>query len=253
MQEYILYIGIDDTDILGGPGTGKVTKGLARCLEEHGLGRSLGVSRHQLLIDDRIRSTSHNSSKGLAFVTTHPESDFYTPSVNYMQGCFVEGADPGLCFCPADKINREILDYAVSAKKTLLRKEDAIQLAAQHRIFLRELGGDGGGVIGAMASVGLRAGGDDGRLVDLKGIKEIKGIITAGEVLARTDIVRVQDLNGNLLGRDELIDSRDWLRPSLVGGEPVLRVKPGLGPDGQPIWVPAELKFKDMIQEQKEP
>jgi hypothetical protein len=229
-----------------------VAKALAQCLTEHGLGKSLGVSRHQLLMDSRVRSTSHNSSKGLAMLTDRPESDFYEPAIKFMQSCFVEGSDPGLCFCPEDKMNQEIIDYAYSSKKVLLCKEDAINLAAKYKIFLKELGGDGGGVIGALASVGLRAAGDDGRVIDLKGIKEIKGIISAGQVLERTDIVRVQDMNGNLLRPDELIDSRDWLRPSLVGGEPVLRVKPGLDANGQPIWIPVERKFKDMIKEKKE-
>ena len=79
MCAHLIYIGIDDTDILGGPGTGKVAKALAQCLTEQGLGKSLGVSRHQLLMDSRVRSTSHNSSKGLAMLTDSPESDFYEP------------------------------------------------------------------------------------------------------------------------------------------------------------------------------
>jgi hypothetical protein len=251
MKAYVLYIGIDDTDVLGGPGTGRVAKGLAQSLVDLGLGKSSGVSRHQLLIDSRVRCTSHNSSKGLAFVTDRAESDFYDPCINFLNNCFVAGSDPGLCICPEDKINREIVDYSRSAKTRLLCKEDAQKLAAGYNIFLRELGGDGGGIIGALASIGLRAAGDDGRIVDLKGIKEIKGLLTAGEVLERTDIVRVQDINGNILNKDELIDSLDWLRPSLVGGEPVLRVKPGVGKDGKPIWIPAELKFKDMVKELK--
>jgi heterodisulfide reductase subunit A2 len=251
-SSYLIYIGIDDTDILDGPGTGQVAKALAQCLVDKGLGQSLGVSRHQLLMDSRVRSTSHNSSKGLAMLTDRPETDFYEPAIVFMKSCFVEGSDPGLCFCPEEKMNQEIIEYGYSSKKLLLCKEDAFRLAAKYAVFLRELGGDGGGVIGALASVGLRAAGDDGRVIDLKGIKEIKGVITAGQVLAQTDIVRVQDMQGHLLRDDELIDSRDWLRPSLVGGQPVLRVKPGQDKDGHPIWIPAELKFKDMIKEKKE-
>jgi hypothetical protein len=252
MDAYLLYIGVDDTDILGGPGTGKVAKGLVQALEAKGLGKSLGVSRHQLLIDSRVRSTSHNSSKGLAFLTESPESDFYTPSILYMQSIFVEGSDPGLCFCPEEKINSEIKDYGRSAKEKLLTKDDARSLAAKYQLFLQELGGDGGGIIGALASVGLRAAGDDGRIVDMQGMSEIKGLISVGEVLKRTALVRVQDINGNRLSQDEMIDSRDWLRPSLVGGEPVLRVKPGLTADGKPIWIPSELKFKDMLKQKSE-
>jgi hypothetical protein len=251
MSPRIIYIGIDDTDVLGGPGTGRVAKGLAQCLVEKGLVKSLGVSRHQLLIDKRVRCTSHNSSKGLALVTERPESDLYGPAIDYMKGCFVEGADPGLCICPEEKINSEILEYALSSRTELLCKEDAVRLAEKYGIFLRELGGDGGGIIGALASVGLRAGGNDGRLVDLRGIKEIKGLVSVGEVLDRTDIIRVQDIEGNFLKKEEMIDSRDWLRPSLVDGQPVLRVKPVTSQTGDKVWTSVELKFKDMLKDTK--
>jgi hypothetical protein len=245
----IIYIGIDDTDIEGGPGTGRVARGLAQALVEQCGVKSLGVSRHQLLIDDRVRCTSHNSSKGLALVTDRPEADLYEPSIHYMKSCFVNGSDPGLCICPEEKITPEIKKYAVSAKEILLSKEDAIELADKYHVFLKELGGDGGGIIGALASVGLRAEGNDGRLVDLQGIKDIKGIITVGDVLEKTGIVRVQDIHGNLLEKTELIDSLDWLRPSMIAGEPVLRVKPGPEKNGKPIWLGTEKKFKDMVKE----
>jgi hypothetical protein len=66
MSEKIVYIGVDDTDTLDSIGTGRVARGLAGYLENLGLGKSLGVSRHQLLVHDQIKYTSHNSSKGLA-------------------------------------------------------------------------------------------------------------------------------------------------------------------------------------------
>jgi hypothetical protein len=247
----MIYIGIDDTDMPGGPGTGRIAKGLAeRLVNQLGV-KSLGVSRHQLLIDSRVRSTSHNSSKGLAIITDRPEADLYEPAIDYMKSVFVEGADPGLCICPADRMDPEIIEYAAKCQTTLMTKEMAIDLAARHAIYLKELGGDGGGVIGALASVGLRAAGNDGRVVDLKGIKEIKGLITVAEVLAQTDIVRVQDTQGNTLGRGEVVDSRDWLRPSLVDGEPVLVVKPSVGSEGQRLWLGTEKKFKDMVKERE--
>ena len=40
----IVYIGVDDTDVIGSPGTGKVARGLAKLLTELGLAESLGVS-----------------------------------------------------------------------------------------------------------------------------------------------------------------------------------------------------------------
>ena len=244
----IVYIGVDDTDIIGSPGTGKVARGLASRLAELGLAESLGVSRHQLLVHPEVKYTSHNSSKGIVVKTFKPVAKLYQPCISYVESCFISGSDPGLCICPEGKVTREILSYGLSAEKVVLTKKDALALAAKRDIFLRELGGDGGGVIGALAAVGLRASGNNGRLVDVRGVRDIKGVVSVAEIKQRTDIVSVQDTNGRIFGDEEMIDSLDWIRPSLVGGRAVLRVKP-MRKDGREVWVPAEKRLK---QEHKE-
>ena len=246
----IVYIGVDDTDVIGSPGTGKVARGLAKHLADLGLAESLGVSRHQLLVHPQVKYTSHNSSKGLAVKTDRPVPELYQPSVSYVESCAVTGSDPGLCICPEGKVTAEILTYGLSAETVLLTKQDALALAAKHKIFLRELGGDGGGIIGALAAVGLRASGNNGRLVDTRGVRDIKGVVSVAEIKQRTDIVSVQDAQGRVFGDNELIDSLDWIRPSLVGGQAVLRVKP-IRKEGREIWVPAEKKLKEEHKEEE--
>jgi hypothetical protein len=240
----IIYIGVDDTDVIGSVGTGRVARGLAKCFTDIGLGTSLGVSRHQLLVDKRIQYTSHNSSKGLAFVTDQDADEFVLPALDYMKTCFLPGSDPGLCICSEGKINDEIIQFGQTAVKQVLRKQDAIKLAAKYKVFLKELGGSGDGIIGALAAVGLRAWGNEGRLVDLPGIHELKGLVTVGEILARSPIVAVQDIDGKNIDINEIIDSLDWIRPSLVGGQPVLRVQPVLS-GNERRWVMIERKHRE--------
>jgi hypothetical protein len=240
----VIYIGVDDTDILGSAGTGRVARGLAKHLEALGRVRSLGVSRHQLLVDDRIRYTSHNSSKGIAVETERPVSDLHEPGIAYLAGCYQVGADPGLCICREDQVNQEILDFGREACSSVLTKDAALSLARKHGLFLKELGGSGDGVIGALAAIGLRAGGNDGRLVDLNGIHDITGLLTVAELLRRTDIDRVEDTGGMVLGGNEVIDSQDRIRPSLVGGRPVLRVEPDGKQGAVPTWLPVERKLR---------
>ena len=65
------YIAIDDTDNLEATedegsgksmGTGARARELAARLIEHAPARHIGITRHQLFVDDAIPYTSHNSS-----------------------------------------------------------------------------------------------------------------------------------------------------------------------------------------------
>jgi len=240
----ILYIGVDDTDIIGSVGTGRVAHGLAKCFSDLNLGISLGVSRHQLLVDKRIQYTSHNSSKGLAIKTDRQPANFVEQAIEYMKTCYLPGSDPGLCICAENQINNEIMRFGQRAITEVLSKKDSLNLAAKYNVFLRELGGSGDGIIGALAAVGLRAWGNEGRLVDLPGIHDFKGRVTVGEILAGSPITAVQDEDGHRIDNSEIIESFNWIRPSLVGGAPVLRVRPVLtGKDRR--WVMIEQKHRE--------
>jgi hypothetical protein len=243
----IVYIGIDDTDVPGSPGTGRVARGLARSLEEKGLAKSLGVSRHQLLVDDRIKYTSHNSAKGIAIEGRGGIDAILDAAREYMREGYQTGADPGLCLCEERQLNREIIEFGYLAARQVVEKATAINLAARHNIILKEFGGTGDGVIGALAAVGLRAGGNDGRLVDLRGIHDIKGIVTVADLLKETDIDRVVvSASGSRLADNEKIDSQDRIRPSLVDGKPVLKVE-----WKNERWIPIESKAKHQVTGEK--
>jgi hypothetical protein len=235
----IIFIGVDDTDVRGSPGTGKIARGLAQYLADSGLGISLGVSRHQLLVSPLVKYTSHNSSKGIALRTDKATSAFYQPCISYLESCFQPGADPGLCICDENQATDDIVMFGQKAETTVLSKKEAMKMAAKNSILLRELGGDGSGVIGALAAVGLRASGNDGRLVDLRGVREVRGTVSVAEIKHLTAIESVQDSEGRVVGDNELIHTLNWIRPSLAGGKAVLRVRRSQQA-GRRIWLPAE-------------
>ncbi|MDD4635569.1 MAG: hypothetical protein PHS35_03040 [Dehalococcoidales bacterium] len=240
----IFYIGIDDTDILEGPGTGKIARGVASRLEELGLGRHRGVIRHQLLVDPRIPYTSHNSAKCVLFETSYSAESLSQPCIDYLAEHFQPGSDPGLCICEPEQFNQELEDYGTSAQKEYLSKQQAYRLAQKLGVFLVELGGTGDGVIGALAAVSLSAGGNDGRYVHLRGIKEVNGLITAGLVKEKTDTVCIIDDEGQVVPDSALIDSLGWIRPSRIKGEPRLRVRLEKDGEGKEIWRPIERKLR---------
>jgi len=239
-----IFIGIDDTDILGGPGTGRMARGVAGLLEELGMGRHRGVIRHQLLFDPRIPYTSHNSAKCVLFETSHTLESFRKPCINYLADNFQPGSDPGLCICEPSQFNTQLADYGLSAQEEVLCKDLAYGLAQKLGVYLVELGGTGDGVIGALAAVALSAGGNDGRYVHLRGIKEIDGLITAGEVKEKTGTLCVIDDRGEIIPDCSVIDSMGWLRPSRVDGEPKLRVCLENDENGRDIWRPIERKLR---------
>ena len=61
----MIYVGIDDTDVVGAPGTNKLARSLIR--DVAGRFRSIVAVRHQLLFDPRVPYTSKNSSASMLF------------------------------------------------------------------------------------------------------------------------------------------------------------------------------------------
>jgi hypothetical protein len=209
------------------------------------LGRSLGISRHQLLVHPDIPYTSHNSSLCIGFETAASLDEIIEPCREYILEVFPQGADPGLCVVEAAQVPQDVVDFGRRAITEVLKKAEALSLAAGHGIFLAPLGGTGGGVIGSLAAVGLRVDGQEGRFVDLSGIREAFGNMTVAEILEKTAVELVCDAAGGPLGPGEVIDTGNWLRPSLKGGRPVLPVEMVPGDRDNRVWQPLNYKHKE--------
>ncbi len=238
----IVFIGLDDTDINASPGTGRIARGLAQYLVDSGLGASLGVTRHQLLVSDRIRYTSHNSSLCIAIRRKGAISELFQPCIDYLASHFQKGSDPGLCLGSKEQVSEEVIRFGQRATGEMLIRKEALNLAAASSLFLEELGGSGDGIIGALAAVALRAEGNSGRFVELSGIRQIGGLVSVAEIKKRTGIASVQDAGAKVIDDDDIIDTLGWVRPSLREGQPVLRVRPALDRAGNRIWLSLETK-----------
>jgi len=226
----IVLIGIDDTDNATSPGTGQLARRLAREIEERD-GKSLGITRHQFLLNDRIAYSTHNSGACIA-VEWKSELGELEFAVVLIRGWAAEGSDPGMCIALADAVGAEIVKWGWNATREVLGQEGAVSLAKANGVFLRALGGSGDGIIGALASVGLRADGNEGRFLDLPGLREFEEYVGLGELTRRGIAVDHQVPEGESgLDVDELITSGakyktlNWVRPRLVGGRPVWPVE----------------------------
>lgn len=225
------FMGVDDTDVLGRkPGTGRLARELGAALRERRLARLRGVVRQQLLVDPRIPYTSHNSPAVLVLdlAADGAAERAFDAAAAYVRERSADGADPGLCLAAAAGLDGEVRAFGIRASVEVVSKADAIALAARVGLRLAELGGSGDGVIGALAGVGLTAGGDAGRFLEYgAGLRDLGATITAAALRARgIDLLNLAR-NAEWVPDDAAIVIGDRLRPRLLGGRPVLLVDAG--------------------------
>jgi hypothetical protein len=240
-----LLIGIDDTDDHWSPGTGRRARALLDELTAAGLGTPAGATRHQLLVDDRIPYTSHNSSACVAWQSLHADPDTVRDTVIELAGRFLErvcppAADPGLAVAIPSGLGEyadAVIDFGRRAKRDVLCIEEAHQLAADAGVHLSGHGGTCGGVIGALAAVGLQLSGNDGLFITLPGIRTLPYTATFEELFDATTIDDVRDGDHRRPGPGETIELGDWVRPVLLEGAAVLLLEPpSRRPDGSRVW-----------------
>jgi len=208
------YIGIDDTDNLESRGTGYRARQLGTMLEEAGIARLICITRHQLLVHKDIPYTSHNSSACL-FMECDPanESELTTFCRDFLLREAAPGSDAGLCIAAATAINHGIENWGKNAKKIVLNKTLAHELARMNNIFLEGLTGDKIGVIGSLAAIGLRHAGNDGRVLWLPLLRETEGIFTSAELKNRLTVDRITTKEGTEIHNDDTIKADNWIRP----------------------------------------
>jgi len=229
----VFYVGIDDTDIKNAPGTNKLARHLVRCLWPDY--RSRVAIRHQLLFDPRIAYTSKNSSASLLLDgPEHGTVDELAGRVRrLMEEWFTPGSDPGLCV--TDRVPEAITAFGRRCQQELVRQEEARHLAAGHAMFLEGLGGTEDGVIGALAAVGLAAGGDDGRVVSV-GLwpDDLAGPLDVALLHAR-GVAEIRCLSTGRTIAEGSVDIGKHLRPNYRGGQITLFVEPG-PPETPAAW-----------------
>lgn len=227
-MQYI--IGIDDTDNLESRGTGHLARQIAQALA--GDFRVHGVTRHQLLDDQRVPKTAKNSCAAILL-----EGDSYLLEEiariarKWMLDDLQPDSDPGLCV--AVQVPADIIAYGQRAQRKFLYQKESRDLASLHGLILEGLGGDQDGVIGALAAVGLAASGNDGRYVQVGSIRNLEGIQPISAVLL-AGVNAVQTLDGQPVKAGGVLT--DKMRPARRNGGPILFVE-----RQDDYWLPLKL------------
>ncbi len=232
----MIYLGLDDTDVEGSPGTNQLARHIVRQIADRFHARL--IVRHQLLDDPRVPYTSKNGCASLLLETRGAASAADLPAL--LAPMVVDwspaGSDPGLCI--ATLVPRAVVDWGRRCQQELVTQDDARRLARDSGIYLQGLGGTQGGVIGALAAIGLAAGGDDGRVLylgssaddfyDVAGRQSIESLVDRGIDEVRCAESEMAVISGT-------VDVGKRLRPNLRQGRVVLYVSQS--PDEEaPVW-----------------
>ena len=208
-----VYIGIDDTDNPESRGTGHITRALAETLQQSGLVDVCCITRHQLLVDPGIPYTSHNSAACIVGKVSGNDYWIRNYCSDFLLGHAATGSDVGLCIAFGEEIHNEIIHFGNQAKQVILTKPAAEKLARKHQIFLTGLTGKKIGVIGALAAVGLRFEGNDGRLLWIEGLREVQGVFPVKKYMEMVSVDLIVDLQGIPIPETATIRITGWCRP----------------------------------------
>jgi hypothetical protein len=220
----VIYVGIDDTDIVGSPGTNQLARKIVRRLGR--TARGAIVCRHQLFFDPSVPFTSGNGSASiqLPYGRDIPRDDLIASVREEMRDFFVEGSDPGLAV--ATTASAEMMEFAARARTEMVNQHDAQAVAFRSECHLEGLGGTNQGIIGALAAIALAVGGDHGRVVHLDEWPwpdRFSGVQSAAAIRDR-GVAEVRTAAGDTLISGE-IDVGKHLRPNWRGGRVVLFVE----------------------------
>lgn len=219
----MILIGIDDTDTLDSKGTNQLARAIANALA--GQCACVRIVRHQLLDDPRVPYTSKNGSASIA-LEPRGIADFaqvIDTCQCVMRDWFVVGSDPGLCVDVAGRA--EVASaFGRRCQQELVSQKEARELAVASGFYLEGLGGTEGGVIGALAAVGLAATRDDGRIVQLgEWADDLCGVQPTSMVHERG--IEVREIETAARIQCGLIDLGKRLRPNVRDGRSVLFVR----------------------------
>jgi len=240
-----VLLAVDDTDNLESIGTGHLAEAIAQEVEKNGWGKRSYISRHQLLVHPAVPYTSHNSSMCFTADIDSACLDLLIEhAARFLGEASAPGSDPGLCVAVAGRLeeSEELVAFGQRAKQTVVKKGEAHALARRLGVHLSEHGGTGGGVIGALAAVGLRLSGNDGRVRGHLQIENVNGVATVRDICAHPGVGSVQTLEGEALRDEESVLLSGWkVKAVLQGGGPVLLVVPSESADARWRTCPKEI------------
>lgn len=193
-------IAIDDTDDLTKEtSTGRIASLIAKHFKkDHHSKVHQGVTRHQLLLKEGIPYTSHNSTMCIDVEGNLTMEQVIEESTQIVYDNMAATACPGICICCIDRLEDpdELIRYGILTQQQLIFKEQAHSLIDKYDcLYGKELGGNGQGLIGAVAGIGLRLSGNDGTFRGKIKFDDNCDHMTAGELKKNEKIDEIREMD----------------------------------------------------------
>jgi hypothetical protein len=230
-----ILAGIDDTDVKDGALS---TARLTRMLED-GLPpevRFVGSLGHHLFRG--IAGTTNNKASCAVLETSAAEAAeaIFRRIVEHVERHAAPGSAPGIVV--AATVSASLVEFGKQASwREVTRAEAAEALQGALALGL----GEGRGLIGAAAAVGLTHFGWAGRWLELGRLRPHENPIQVSALTAMGIRVVSIDRNADVPAPGDWVDTRDYLRPNLLGGEAVLL----LHRTGDAEWQSVSVKVAD--------
>jgi hypothetical protein len=223
----LFLIGLDDTDNNATENTCSLAERMGVKLQENRLCRLVSITSHQLLLDPSITYTSANQSVCLLVDADHnARRDLELACREFLLRECEPGSNAGFCLSTWSGVSPAIVAWGEQAKTALLTRREAISLARESSIAIAGFTGNGIGVIGALAAVGLYFSGNDGRFLWLPGLRNLHGIHKFIDLLNICSIGRVENMRGRRPLPNDRINVSDGAYPILRDGKSLLLVEP---------------------------
>jgi hypothetical protein len=221
-----VYFGFDDTDRHDSPyGTGKLVRWFQSAMPEGCA--CLGIVRQQLFVCDEIPYTSHNSAACLITEIAAPDllNEAIEKAVNHLRRYAMDGSDPGLCVAAEfDSSIASLIDFGHCCTREISTQKQAIEAA--QKAHLSGHGGTNDGIIGAAAAVGLTVCGWSGRFIEFGKLRNLPGEVLVSDLNNSGIEVVSMERDAKVPAPNEVVITNGWLRPRLLGHQPVLFVNP---------------------------
>jgi hypothetical protein len=230
-----ILLAIDDTDNLESRGTGALASLIAEAVQQNGWGTTSIVTRHQLLVHPDIPYTSHNSSMCFeAELGAGCLDRVIAFARHFLDNECATGSDPGLCVAVLDRVGagEELIAFGRRAKVEVLTMGHAIELADRLGLHLSEHGGTGQGMIGALAGVGLRLWGNDGRMKGSLEFARPGALLRVCELLEHPDVDEVRCIAGGVVRPEDAVAVGEKPKTVMLGGASVLLLSAVTGAGG---------------------